>query len=176
MSAQNISEFELDGRHFRAQRLNARQQFHLSRRLAPLLPPIGRMLVAKGEGDSILLAQFMSGEGSAAGAAKLLELAEPVALALAGMKDEDADKIFEETLCSVQVESPSAPGTWLPVWISKGNSSLLPELNDFSALVPIILRVVALNLGNFTSGFLTNREEPKQPTAGGVVSPMVRTG
>jgi hypothetical protein len=134
------------------------------------------MLVAKGDGDGVLLAEFMKGEVTASNTGKLLELAEPVAQALAAMKDEDADKIFEETLCSVQVESPQTPGNWLPVWISKGNASLVPELNDFKALIPIILRVVGFNLGNFTSGFLTNREEPKQQTAAGVVSPMVRTG
>jgi hypothetical protein len=63
----------------------------------------------------------------------------------------------------------------MPVWISAGSTSPVPELNDFSKLLPIVVQVIEFNLSNFISGFLTSREEPSQASLGGT-SPKVKTG
>lgn len=181
MADSNTLVFEIDGHKFEARKLNAKQQFHLSRRLAPLLPSIGRLLISRGTEGAGLLAALSAKEGeehepTMMDLAQLLDLAEPVAQAIGSMKDEDADKIFELALCSVKVQTNTMPEAWMPLWIPNAGMTPLPELNDFAALVPVLLKVVGFNLGNFTKGLLTRREDPKAQSPSGAPFPAARIG
>jgi hypothetical protein len=177
MNDSTTLEFELNGHVFRAQRLNAKQQFHLSRRLAPLLPPLARLLVARTD-LSTAVSSPMELATTMVDLLRMLELAEPLATALATMRDEDADKIFELTLGSVKVRTSANGDAWMPLWTNAPGGGLTPlaELNDFASLAPIILRVVGFNLGNFTKGFLTSREEEPSPIASGAPSRVAKIG
>jgi hypothetical protein len=159
-------EFELDGRHFRADRLSAKQQFHLSRKLAPLLPALAPLFLKaaalKDQVDPLSgnLLEFMA-------------LAEPFADALAELKTADADEIWDATLSSVKVET--AATVWMPLWLPGANMAAEIELNELGKLLPIILRVITFNLGPFIDGFLTSREEPAVRLSGGI-SPVRKIG
>jgi|SRR6185312_12695642 len=160
-------EFELNARRFRCEKLSALQQLHLSRKIAPLLPPLAPLLVQLWQRREDMLGEDLL---------RMAELMDPLAQALASMKDADAEAVVEMTLCSVKVET--APGTWVPLWLPGGKMAAVLELNDMGQLLPIVVKVVVFNLGSFTNGLLTSRGAPTQasPTSSGLGSPVARTG
>ena len=108
-----LLEFEIDGIRFRAEKLSAIQQLHLSRKVAPLLPPHFLVVQAqkkleekeksnKEENKEFTIDDIMS----------LVELAQPFADALAGIEDKDIEKIFLLTLTSVKVQTDVARDVW----------------------------------------------------------------
>ena len=162
MSTSTSLDFEIGRHRFRAERLTPREQFHLSRKLAPLVPPMVPMLM-----------QIARNADQPADIPALAALAEPFALALSAMKNETADEIFDHALRSVKVET--SPTVWMPLWT--GGMTIVAELNDLSKLLPIVLRVIQFNLGDFISGILTSREGPAVAAASnGDGSPVARTG
>lgn len=146
-------EFEIDGKNFRAEKLGAFDQLHLSRKIAPLLPPLAPIIVKleaefKKEGDKpITIAEILS----------LAELAEPFTEALADMEDKDIEKVFILTLTSVKVQTDATHNVWMPLWIVGSKMASTTELNDLGKLLPIVMRVIIFNLGNFIDGLLTRR-------------------
>jgi hypothetical protein len=167
-------EFELDNRRFRVKKLSAFDQLHLSRKVAPLLPPLAPLIMkisenAKKEEDgklgSLLSTDILS----------FAELAEPFAEALADMKDQHAEQVFTLTLSSVSVQTDAARDVWMPLWIAGSKLATVEELNDAAKLLPIVVRVIIHNLGNFTAGLLTSREEVT-PESNGGISPVRKTG
>lgn len=156
-------EFEISNRKLRADRLTPIEQFHLSRKLAPLVPPLVPVLlkIAR-DADAVGIERVL----------ELAEVAEPFALALAAMKNEAAEEILNHTLRSVKVET--APTVWMPLWV--GTTASVVEMNDFSKLLPIMLRVIQFNLGDFISGILTSREDPAEAASTGGGFRMVKSG
>jgi len=167
-------EFELDGRRFRVKKLSAFDQLHLSRKVAPLLPPLAPLIMkisenakkeSEGKIKSLLSADVLS----------LVELAEPFAEALADMKDQHAEQVFTMTLSSVMVQTDESRDVWMPLWIAGSKLATVDELNDAAKLLPIVVRVILHNLGNFTAALLTSREEVSPVSSGGI-SPVRKTG
>jgi tail assembly chaperone len=167
-------EFELDGRKFRVKKLSAFDQLHLSRKVAPLLPPLAPLIIkisenakreADGKSKGMLFTDILA----------FAELAEPFAEALADMKDQHAEQVFTMTLCSVTVQTDAAQDVWMPLWIAGSKLATVEELNDAAKLLPIVVRVILHNLGNFTAALLTSREEVSPVSSGGV-SPVRKTG
>lgn len=153
-------DFVIDDRAFRAERMGAIAQFQLSRKLAPLIPPLAP-----------LFAQLDSKTG---GVAALLEQTGPFAEALSALSDEVAEQLMVMTLATVKVET--TPGTWMALWVTGSKMSMVAELNDLGKLLPIIIKVVQLNLGPFISGFLTSHGEPTTTASSGATSPTGKTG
>lgn len=158
-------EFELDGRNFRVEKLSAFDQLHLSRKIAPLLPPLAPIIIKATESTDPLSTNIL----------QLAELAEPFALALAGMKDEDAEAVFSKALVSVKVQTDVQHNVWMPLWIAGSKIAAVAELNDLGKLLPIVIRVIVFNLGNFIDGLLTRREEAT-PVSSGANSRATKTG
>jgi hypothetical protein len=158
-------EFELDGRRFRVRKLSAFGQLHLSRKVAPLLPPLAPLIVtmSRKEKKDPLSADLLT----------FAELAIPFADALASMKDQDAEQIFTMTLSSVDVQTSA--GAWIPLWVPGAKSASEIELDDAAKLLPVVVRVIIHNLGNFTSALLTRHEE-EIPASSGDISPAKKTG
>lgn len=160
------TDFTVGDRAYRAERLSAMDQFHLSRKLAPLLPPLAPLFIkAIDEGAPGGLTQNLLA---------FIELAEPFAEALSELKDETAEQLMNMTLASVKIET--VPGTWTPLWLPGAKMATVIELNDLGKLLPIVLKVIDINLRPFIEGFLTRREEPSQKESSGENSPEVRTG
>ena len=160
-------EFELDGRKFRVKKLSAFEQLHLSRKVAPLLPPLAPLLMEMGRREKT--------SPPSDGVLAFAELAGPFAEALADMKDQHAEQIFTVTLTSVEVQTSEAQNVWMPLWIPGSKIASEKDLNDAAKLLPIVVRVIIHNLGNFMDALLTSHGEVS-PASSGVVSPVKKTG
>lgn len=159
-------EFKSGGYDFRMEKLNAFEQLHLSRKIAPLLPALAPILVrwSDRKGDP-LSAQIL----------EIAELAEPFATALASMTDVDAEQVIMTALSKVQVQTDIAKGVWMPVLVPGTHMTATTDLNDLGKLLPVALKSIMFNLGNFIDGLLTRREETS-PTSSGAASPVAKTG
>lgn len=115
-------EFEIKGQQYRAGRLDAFKQFHVARRLAPLLGGIAK----GGQGDFSAFLQ-------------------PMAEALAGMPDADCDFILNTCLAVVQRQQGNA---WAP--IIKGKELMFEDI-DMGSMIQITIKVIQENLGSFFS-------------------------
>lgn len=173
-------EFDLDGRKFRVKKLSAFDQLHLSRKVAPLLPPLAPLIMkisenAKKEDEE---AKRSGNEPRGLVLTDILtfaQLAEPFAEALADMKDQHAEQIFTLTLSSVELQTNVMPPVWVPLWMAGSKMASEIELNDAGKLLPIVVRVIIHNLGNFTAALLTSREEVTPESNGGDF-PVRKTG
>lgn len=119
-------EFPVAGRTFRCAKLDAFSQFHVSRRIAPLLAG-----ATKGEGDDLLSRLRGSVQ------------------ALAEMSDGDANYVLFNCLGVVQVKLDGDRG-WTSIY-SPGAGRMMDETIDMVQMLQIVGEVLADSLGNFTS-------------------------
>jgi hypothetical protein len=142
-------EFDLDGRDYRFEKPSAMEQLHLTRKLAPLLPPLAPLITE--------VVKALEAKGSDWLA--LAALAQPFADALAGMKDTDAEYVFDKCLAVIRVKHQDH---WITFWNSGAKASMLADSNDPSLMLRLVLRVLKESLANFMQGFLTSVKEPPQ--------------
>lgn len=117
---------EVGGHKYRIGRIDARKQFHVARRLAPLLAG-------------------MSGiPDKSAGFAAFLG---PLADALSGMSDEDVDYVLDVCLSVCQRIQPN--GHPAPVMTRGG---LMFEDIDMGQMIQLAVKVIQENLGGFFPG------------------------
>lgn len=135
-------EFEIDGKQYRAAKLDAIRQFHVSRKISPLIPLLVPVFVkiAKDGG----FGKDLSGSA---------ELLVPFADALAGMSDDAAEYILSTCLSVVQRKQGDA---WAPVWSQSGKCCMFDDM-DMGAMIPLVVRVIQESLGGFIRGMLTSQ-------------------
>lgn len=133
---------ELSGNNYRAGKLDAMRQFHLSRRLAPIIPPLIPVFIKLKAGG---LEQDMLGFASVLG---------PFADGLAAMSDEDSEYIVGTCLSVVQRQNGKA---WANVWDVQGKVCMFDDL-ELPDMIQLTLRVIQENLGPFISGILTSQQ------------------
>ncbi|PXV60885.1 hypothetical protein SAMN04487785_11321 [Dyella jiangningensis] len=120
-------EFEISGQTYQSGRLNARQQFHVARRLAPVLGGLA--------------------DASAAGAESFSKFLQPIAEAISGMSDGDCDYVLDTCLSVVRrQQGPS----WAPV-MSSSKAMMFDDI-DMSVMLQLASKVIQENLGNFFPG------------------------
>lgn len=107
----------------------ARVQFHVARRLAPMLAPIA--------------AQVKDGKFAAD---NLMDALGPMAEVLAGMPDKDVDFILDACLGCCQMHN-ERHNVWGPV--TAPNGRLMDETVKMPELLQLAWRVIEENLGNF---------------------------
>lgn len=159
-----MSEFDLGADTYRIGKLNAFQQFHLSRKVAPIIPTlIPVFLKLKGSAKE-LAAAVAAGTGSDAAGKPLsgdLEglaaLMQPFADGIAGMPDETAEFILSTCLGAVQRKQGTS---WFQVWNASQNVCMFDDL-DLGVMLKLSVRVITESLGPFLSGMLTGRGNPK---------------
>lgn len=142
-----MNEFEIDGVNYRALKLSAFQQFHVSRRIAPLIPPlipIGMRMAKELKGDGKEVNDFLN----------LPELIQPFANALGEMSDEAGEYVIATCLSAIRRQDP-ATGLWAPVWSPAAKTPLFDDLNDLGKMIPLVVRVIQASLGNFLTELLT---------------------
>jgi hypothetical protein len=155
-----MTEFEIDGKSFRISKLSAIQQFHLQRKIAPLIPPlipvflrVSRSLAAAADKEkrkNVVIEDMGS----------IAELAQPFADGLAGMKDADAEYVFSTALSAVQFKSTEKD--WAPVWSVSAKAPMFQDFMDMAMMIRLIVRVIMDSLGPFIRGFLTDQlNEPE---------------
>ena len=128
------TEFEVGGGKYRAGRLSAMTQFHVFRRLGPVIPAL------KGLGPAL---PVLMGEGGDLDAAA--EALMPVADAIASMSDEDTEYVLGACLSVVQREQG---GAWASVWSASAKRPMFDDINMMDML-QIAARVMMGSLGPF---------------------------
>ena len=119
-------DFEIGSQNFRSTKLDAFKQFHLSRRLVPVV------------GALATLASSDSNDFNA--------VVGPLSAAIASMPDADCDYILKTCLATVQIQQGSA---WSPVM--RGDV-LMFETIDLSVMLQIAAKVIQDNLSGFFQG------------------------
>jgi hypothetical protein len=131
------TEFESDGHQYRISKLSALQQFHLSRKIAPLIPPLIPVFL-----------QFSQEEKDAGAIVNLLQ---PFADGLAAMPDDAAESVL--MVCMSALKRKADVGDlFVPVW--NGRVAMFADLNDVSKVFPLAMRVIQDSLGPFIQGLL----------------------
>lgn len=116
------TEQTIDGETYRTGQLNAKEQFHVARRLAPIV------------------ASF-SNQGSSGFIGAL-------AMAVSKLPDDDIDYVMRVTMKTV---TRKVADRWANVWNLAADQPQFSDMNA-STLLQLVIAVVQDNLGSFTSG------------------------
>lgn len=140
-----MQEVEIGGQRYRTQKLDAFKQFHLFRKLMPVLSGMGATFSdlpdsAPG-GDMTADTRFWSAMG-------------PAATAIAEMSQQDSEFILKTCL---QACSRWNGNNW--VRITAANGDLMFDDIDMMGMLQLSFEVMKDNLGNFLTGPLPNGSE-----------------
>jgi len=138
-------EFEQGGVTYRAEKLDVFKQLHVSRKIAPMVPKLIPVFVKLQKGGDGALRDDLAGLADACG---------PFAEALAGMSDPDVEYVVKTCLSVVR---RNQGGTYAPLVSSDG--SLMFADMGLGETLPIVVRVIRENLGNFIQGLLVNQAD-----------------
>lgn len=166
-------EFEINGRQFRFDKLPAMQQFHVSRKIAPLLPPLFPIFAQvtkelQAEGKTKKTKGNLTTDLD-----KIGPLFQPFADVLAGMSDETAEYVFGTCLGIVWYKHGE---NWIKFWNTTGKIAMVAELNDVGLMLQLVARVIQDALAPFISGFLMNAGAPEQEAPRSELSLAENTG
>ena len=144
--------FELKGRQFKMDALTGLEQFHLMRRVSPMIPPL-----------AAVLAEFS--KDWAVPADKMLPMiaksATPFTVALSNMTNEDAEKIFAACLAPLKILNGD---TWVGFWNAAAKRAAFDEYDNIATLLPAVVRVIQENLGGFFADLVTTVSTGAPPT------------
>lgn len=148
-----MKEVEFKGVQYRIGTLDCFKQFHVARRLAPLLASLAKA-------SAEVPASIKEAPDTEENSAKWFEtISGPLVDAFATMSDETADYITQTCLAVVQRDA--GKGTWAPVLVRQ---KLMYQDIDMATMVGLTIAVVQDNLaGFFSSGLATS---PEARTAG----------
>lgn len=125
-----MAEFEVKGQQYRSGKLDAFKQFHLARRLMPVITA-------------------MSGKESLDGTVSA------VSTAIAGMSDTDCDYVLNACLAVVQRQQGQS---WAKVFDDRSKSLMFDDI-DMAGMLSIAQQVIQDNLGSFFQGGLAPQAE-----------------
>lgn len=142
-------------------KLDAFAQFHVSRRIAPVIPTIAPLIqeVAKGNLQDIAK-KLELGEVDISEIGDLKPLAEaaiPFADALAAMSDEHANYVINTCLSVVKRKTDSGAAA-----VCRNGSIMFDDL-ELGEMLPLVIAVLRSSLGNFISGLATKAIIESQP-------------
>ena len=130
------TDVTVGGQTYRVGRLDAMKQFHVARKLAPVITSLGGM--------SDVVRSLKGGE--AAGGIELASL-RPVMDALASMPEADCEFILGTCLAAVQRKSEGGTG-WTPIWNVAAKRLQFEDIG-LTGMLEITAAVLRSNLGNF---------------------------
>lgn len=137
----------IGGHDYTIGRLNALDQLHVSRKIAPIIPNIMPILteVAKGDLEKVIESIEADENAELAGLEPLAKALEPFMEAIAKMPEEDVNYVVHKCLSVVKRNGAV---------VCRGNSIMFDDL-DMNHLLPLTVAVIRTNLGNFIQGLLT---------------------
>lgn len=152
-------EITISNQNYTIGRLNALDQFHVSRKIAPIVPKLIPIIseVAKG-GLSKVLESIEDDENIDLNDIDLKELdglsdaLSPLMDALAEMSEEDTNFVIHKTL-SVVLRNGAV--------MCRGQSIMFDDL-DMMQILPLVIAVIRKNLGNFIQDLLTKAQNMKK--------------
>lgn len=146
-----MAEFEINGITYRIGKMTVFQQFHLERKVAPLIPKLVPVFLklqgaTQPETDNPLTGDLAS----------TVDMLSPFMEAIAGMDDAQAEFILGTSL---SVVSRKQGDTWSPVWSGRGNVAMFDDI-DMNDMLKMTYRVILEALGPFIKGMLTGPKAP----------------
>lgn len=135
-------EFEIAGQRYRAEKLDAFKQLHVSRKIAPIVPKLLPMFL-KFAGNKESLKDDLAG---------MAEAFEPLAQALADMPDADCEYVFGACF---SVISRYQQNGWTTIWVPSVKSLMFDDI-DIGVMFQLASRVIMDSLGPFIRGLLAN--------------------
>lgn len=138
-----MTEFQIDGQTYRMGKLDAMRQFHLSRRIAPIIPTLIPVFVKLSKEGG--LSQDLSG---------FAQLLGPFADGIAAMSDETGEYVISTCLSVVQRSNGQ---NWAAVWSTAAKSCMFDDM-DLGVIMQIVLQVIQDSLGPFISGLLISQQ------------------
>lgn len=153
-----MAEFELGDSTYRIGKLDAFKQFHLSRKVAPIIPTLIPFFVKLKESrDAALGAGTSTSTSMSADLAAMGGLMTPFAEGIANMSDEAAEFILATCLGVVQRKQGNA---WFAVWNAQQGTCMFDDL-DLGVMIKLAFQVVKESLGPFMAGMLSGQGTPK---------------
>jgi hypothetical protein len=151
MDAQS-TEFEIDGKTYRIGKLSAFEQFHLSRKIAPLIPPLIPVFIGLQKAGSL------TGDLS-----QMPALLQPFADSLASMSDASAEAVLN-TCLSVVSRKADVGDSFVRIWHKDKKVFMFQDLNSMETTIPLVIRVIQDSLGPFIQGLLSppNTASPQE--------------
>ncbi|MBR8655956.1 hypothetical protein KDH83_21840 [Achromobacter sp. Marseille-Q0513] len=146
-------EIDLNGHRYSIGKLSAKQQFHMSRRIAPIVPTLIPVFVRLAAGGK----RISEDPGGMA------DVLQPLADGLAAMKDEDAEYVLDTCMQAVQRKQEHG---WANVWSASQRVPMFQDI-DLAVMLPLALRVITENLGPFIQGLLTSQTGSPEATQAG---------
>lgn len=145
-------EFDIGDKQYRADKLNAFQQFHVSRKIAPLVPAL----------IPVFLSVTRMKGGLAANLPSIADALQLFADGLAALPDEAAEYVISTCLSVVRRRQGD---NWAAVWSGSAKAMMFDDINDMGTILPIVYRVIEHNLGPFIQGLLTSQQPEQTPAA-----------
>jgi hypothetical protein len=139
-------DFNLGGREFRLSKLDPFKQFHIARRVAPIMSdllPAFQKAARKGLTTEESISKLSEDQKMEA----VAEIAGPVMDGLSKLTDADSDFVLRGLLASVQMKQ--ATGNWAAVATQE---MLMIQDMELPVLLQIAGRAFMFNLGNFIGG------------------------
>lgn len=137
-----MMEFTIGDKNFRAGKLDAFKQLHVSRRVAPIIPTLVPVFIK------------LAKDGAMKDLSGLAELFAPFAEGLAGMSDEASEYVI--STCLSVVKRQAEGGNWTPVWNQGAKACMFDDM-DLGDLIQICVKVIQDSLGPFIRGLLTSQ-------------------
>jgi len=147
---------EINGIEYTIGRLNAVDQFHVSRKIAPIVPKLMPIIAEVAKGDLAKVIDSLSEEenGDLTELQPLADALSPFMEAIAQMPEEDVNFIIFKCL-SVAKRGGAV--------VCRNNSIMFDNLG-MTELLPLVIATIRLNLGNFIQGLLMKASSmQKQP-------------
>jgi hypothetical protein len=144
------TEVMIDGNNYRTGQLSAKQQFHVARRLAPLITKMGaaaaQLPAQQGVQQNAQNQQDEAAQQQAAVQEFLaLPLFESVAQSLSELSDEECDYIIRVCMSVVVREQG---GHWIGVWNKAADQLQFADIS-MPAMMQLTMAVLQDNLGSF---------------------------
>lgn len=136
-----MNDITIKEKKYRTGRLDARRQFHVVRRLAPVISSLTDL--AK-DLPGLLADPDKRQDGQDMPTDDLLAALGPLADAIASMSDTDADYVINSCLAVVERQQPS--GGWAKIMV--GDALQFEDL-DMAAMLRLTFAVLEDNLGGF---------------------------
>ncbi len=118
------------------------KQFHISRKIAPLLPALAPVFLKLG-GLGRLTDDLSS----------TVEIMTPFAEGIAGMPDDTVEYIIGACLAVIQRQQQ---GVWAPVWDAQAKSCPFEDI-DMGVMMRLIVRVIQDSLGPSILGLIAGK-------------------
>ena len=152
-------QITISGKNYTIGRLNALDQLHVSRKIAPVIPSLIPIIseVAKG-GLSKVIESMESGDDVELDNIDLSELdglstaLAPLMDVVAGMSEADTNLVIHKTLSVVHRDGAV---------LCRGESIMFDDL-DMMQILPLVVAVIRKNLGNFIQDLLMKASSMKQ--------------